>query len=81
MLKGRIDGILSGDSVVIRFVNPGPEEHLIISLEHLVAPKFGSNDGRIKDEPCGYESWNFLRSFCIGKRVLVHNNNPFFIIV
>lgn len=69
--RGIVDGILSGDSLIIRFLPPCKVPIQIISLEHLVAPKFGLPDGEIKDEPFGYDSWNFLRKLCIGKRVLV----------
>lgn len=72
--RGIVDGILSGDSLIIRFLPPCKVPIQIISLEYLVAPKFGLPDGKIKDEPYGYDSWNFLRKLCIGKRVLVSSS-------
>jgi staphylococcal nuclease domain-containing protein 1 len=75
-LYGTVAGILSGDSLIVRFdsgQNVAPVQ--IISLEHLIAPKFGSPDGQIPDDPWGFESWNFLRNLCIGARVAVNAPN------
>ncbi|EAX93709.1 Tudor domain containing protein [Trichomonas vaginalis G3] len=73
-LKGIVAGILSGDSLIVRFVDNVQTQ--VICLEHLVAPKFGRSDGTFPDEPHGYASWEYLRDLCIGKRVIVHSNNP-----
>jgi len=67
-MKGIVSGILSGDSLIIRFVNKPTQ---VVCLEYLMAPKFGRPDGKYQDEPFGYDSWAFLRDNCIGKRVLV----------
>ena len=67
-MKGIVSGILSGDSLIIRFVNYPTQ---VVCLEYLVAPKFGRPDGKYQDEPFGYDSWAYLRDMCIGKRVLV----------
>lgn len=69
-LPGRVVGILSGDSLIVRFDQVTPPIQ-IVSLEHLIAPKFGSPDGQIPDEPFGFDSWNFMRKLCIGQRVVV----------
>lgn len=37
----------------------------------LVAPKYGSNNGKVGDEPHGFDSYNFLRERVIGKRITV----------
>jgi endonuclease YncB( thermonuclease family) len=67
-MKGIVSGILSGDSLIIRFVGYPTQ---VVCLEYLVAPKFGRPDGKYQDEPFGYDSWAHLRDMCIGKRVLV----------
>ncbi|OHS93335.1 Tudor domain containing protein [Tritrichomonas foetus] len=72
--RGIVDGILSGDSLIIRFLPPCPTPIQIIILEYLVAPKIGLPDGKIQDEPHGYDSWNYLRKLCIGKRVLISSH-------
>jgi staphylococcal nuclease domain-containing protein 1 len=62
--------VLSGDSLIVKFdPNQGCSPVRIISLEHLIAPKLGSPDGTIPDEPYGFDSWNFIRNLCIGARV------------
>lgn len=69
--RGIVSGILSGDSMIIRFVDPQLTPIQNVCLEHLIAPKYGKTDGKIRDEPHAYESWDFLRRLCIGQRVLV----------
>lgn len=69
--KGIVSGILSGDSMIIRFIDPQIVAIQNVCLEHLIAPKYGKTDGNIRDEPHAYESWNFLRNLCIGQPVLV----------
>lgn len=69
--RGFVAGILSGDSLIVRFVSSQIAAVQIVCLEHLIAPKYGSTDGTIHDEPHAFESWNFLRNLCIGQRVLV----------
>ena len=68
---GVVVGILSGDSLIIQFRTKGVTEIQNVCLEHLIAPKFGKTDGQVKDEPHGFDSWNFLRNLCIGQRVSV----------
>ncbi|OHS93830.1 ebna2 binding protein P100 [Tritrichomonas foetus] len=71
-LTGTVIGILSGDSLIVHFDSYVNQHQIqIVSLEHLVAPKFGSPDGQIQDEPHGFESWNFMRDLCIGKSVFI----------
>lgn len=72
--RGIVDAILSGDSLIVRFLPPCKIAIQIISLEHLVAPKIGLPDGSIQDEPYGFDSWNFLRKMCIGRAVFVSPN-------
>ncbi|OHS96532.1 Tudor domain containing protein [Tritrichomonas foetus] len=69
--RGIVSGILSGDSMIIRFVEPQLVPIQNVCLEHVIAPKYGKTDGKIRDEPHAYESWNFLRNLCIGQPVLV----------
>lgn len=71
-LKGIVTGILSGDSLIVRFVDNVATQ--VVCLEHLIAPKFGRSDGSFPDEPHGYNSWEYLRDLCINKRVLVDQN-------
>ncbi|OHS96671.1 Tudor domain containing protein [Tritrichomonas foetus] len=73
--RGIVEGILSGDSLIIRFLPPCPTPIQIVSLEHLVAPKFGLPDGNIQDEPHGFHAWDFLRRTCIGRRVTVSSRS------
>lgn len=71
-ISGSVIGILSGDSLIVQSEQFDNSLHIqIISLEHLVAPKFGSPDGQILDEPHGYNSWEFMRQICIGKSIIV----------
>ena len=70
--RGIVSGILSGDSMIIRFVDTRVEPIQNVCLEHLIAPKYGKTDGTLHDDPHGYESWNFLRNLCIGQPVLVY---------
>ena len=69
--RGIVSGILSGDSMIIRFVDQQLTPIQNVCLEHLIAPKYGKTDGKIRDEPHAFDSWNFLRNLCIGQRVLV----------
>ena len=75
LYRGFVVGILSGDSLIVRFVTPNVTHIQNVCLEHVIAPKFGKADGQIKDEPHGFDSWNFLRINCIGERVLVYPAN------
>ena len=72
LYRGIVSGILSGDSLIIRFVTPHIVPVQNVCLEHLIAPKFGKTDGQMKDEPHAFGSWNFLRNLCIGQRVYVY---------
>jgi len=72
--RGIVSGILSGNSLIIRFLAPCPVPQQIVCLEHLIAPKFGRNDGSSIDEPHAFDSWNFLREISIGERVMVPSN-------
>ena len=76
-MKGIVCGILSGNSLVVRFVDNPQAPIQIVCLELLTAPKFGRSDGSIKDEPFGFDSWTFLRDNCIGKRVFVQQSRAF----
>jgi len=67
-MKGIVSGVLSGDSLIIRFTDRPTQ---VVCLEYLMSPKFGRPDGKYQDEPFGYDSWAFLRDNCIGKRVIV----------
>ena len=69
--RGVVVGILSGDSMIVRFLTKGITPVQNVCLEHVIAPKFGKNDGSTGDEPHAYESWDFLRNLCIGQKVLV----------
>ena len=69
-IYGHVLGILSGDSLIVEFENINPSIQ-IVSLEHLVAPKFGSPDGQVQDEPHGFESWQFMRNQTIGRVIYV----------
>ena len=69
-IYGHVLGILSGDSLIVEFENINPSIQ-IVSLEHLVAPKFGSPDGQVQDEPHGFESWQFMRNQTIGRIIYV----------
>jgi endonuclease YncB( thermonuclease family) len=75
-MKGIVCGILSGDSLIVRFVDNPQAPIQIVCLEYLIAPKFGRSDGAVKDEPFGFDAWTFLRDNCIGKRVLVQSCRP-----
>lgn len=71
-MNGIVIGILSGDSLIVRFPSLERKDQIqIVCLEHLIAPKFGSPDGQIRDEPYGFESWNFMRKLTIGKNISV----------
>jgi hypothetical protein len=63
-----VEAVLSGDSIVIRFVDP-PLRRFAVTIFALQAPRFGSPDGSITDEPHAWDSWNFLRELSLGKRV------------
>ncbi|OHT05419.1 Tudor domain containing protein [Tritrichomonas foetus] len=69
--RGIVNGVLSGDSLLIRFLPPCPTPLQIVSLENVCAPRYGSNNGDKNDEPHGCESFEFLRKLCIGQRVSV----------
>ena len=70
-IYGKVYGILSGDSLIIHFSSESQLGDKIVSLEHLVAPKFGSINGQIQDEAFGYDSWDYLRTLAIGKEVFI----------
>jgi endonuclease YncB( thermonuclease family) len=57
--------------MIISFVDPMSTPIQNVCLEHLIAPRYGKTDGQIRDEPHAYESWDFLRTLCIGQCVLV----------
>lgn len=69
--KGIVKGILSGNSLIINFISPDRDPYMIINLESLISPRLGTPDGKIQDEPHAYESWDYIRNLCIGKKVLV----------
>lgn len=72
--RGIVNGIMSGDSLLIRFMPPCAQPLQIVSLSNVSAPRYGSNNGEKRDEPHGAESFEFLRQLCIGQRVLVHDS-------
>ena len=71
-MRGFVAGILSGDSLIVRFVG---HQTQVVCLEYLMAPKFGSST-QVQDEPFGYDAWAFIRDISIGKRVLVQESRP-----
>ena len=71
-MRGFVAGILSGDSLIVRFVG---HQTQVVCLEYLIAPKFGSST-QVQDEPFGYDAWAFIRDKSIGKRVLVQEARP-----
>lgn len=73
--RGIVQDVCSGDSLVIRFLPPCKDAFQWIALENIKAPRFGSNTGSIQDEPHGFDSFDFTRKLCIGKRVLVSMKN------
>ncbi|KAH0787114.1 Tudor domain containing protein [Histomonas meleagridis] len=72
---GTVRGILSGDSIIVDFRPPCPKQYQVIHLNYLIAPKFGSSNGKIKDEPHGFESWDFLRKKCLGCHVQIFSTS------
>ena len=72
--KGIVASVMSGDSLVVRFLEPCPLGTCIVKLNNLEAPRFSAYSQNIEDEPLGFESWNYLRDLCIGKRVLFPKN-------
>ena len=69
--KGLVKGVVSGNSLIINFIDKNIEPYMIINVDNLNAPRLGTNDGKIQDEPFAFDSWNYLRNLCIGKKVLV----------
>ena len=72
-LRGIVRAILSGDSVIVKLVDNDKTPFQVVTLENLIAPKFGFvGKSGMSDEPFGYNSWEFLRNKCIGRRVLIY---------
>lgn len=72
--RGIVNGVLSGDSLLVRFLPPCPDPLQIISLENVCAPRYGSNNGDKLDQPHGCESFEFLRQLCVGQRITIPQN-------
>ena len=65
--------MLSGDTIVIRDQpRGGPPPEKTISLSGINAPRIGRRQGEseVKDEPCAWESREFLRQKAVGREVL-----------
>lgn len=69
--RGIVTGVLSGDSLLVKFLPPCTVPLQIVSLENVFAPRYGSNNGEKPDEPHGSEAFEFLRKTCIGQRVVI----------
>jgi staphylococcal nuclease domain-containing protein 1 len=67
--RGHVVGILSGDSLIVRFLKQNIVQN--VCLEHVIAPKYGKTDGTVRDEPHAFDSWDFLRNLCIDQPVIV----------
>jgi hypothetical protein len=72
-LEGFVEAILSGDSPIIRFPN-SPYPRLAVALLFSAAPKCGSLNGLLQDEPYGWDSWSFLRELALRKPVSVKSD-------
>jgi staphylococcal nuclease domain-containing protein 1 len=65
---GMIKEVLSGDTVKIigKSMEDGPPPEITITLASVLAPRL---KGGVAEEPYAWESRDFLRELCIGKRV------------
>lgn len=69
--KGIVRNVISGNSIIVQFLPEYNIPYKVISFEYLTAPRLGTPDGKLQDEPFGFESWDYLRNLCIGKGVVV----------
>lgn len=80
MLRGIVYAVMDGATLIIKFIDDSKSRIEAVALEHIVAPKLGSNDGTKPDEANAWNSWEFTRKLCLGKRVMVSlskNKNDF----
>ncbi|XP_063935121.1 ribonuclease TUDOR 2 [Daucus carota subsp. sativus] len=70
-MRGRVKGVVSGDTLVIMRITSTPFEiapEKTITLSSLMAPRLARQDR--PDEPFAWQSREFLRDLCIGKEVV-----------
>eukprot|EP01111_Echinosteliopsis_oligospora_P009258 TRINITY_DN2685_c0_g2_i5.p1 TRINITY_DN2685_c0_g2~~TRINITY_DN2685_c0_g2_i5.p1 ORF type:complete len:1028 (-),score=381.77 TRINITY_DN2685_c0_g2_i5:46-3129(-) len=75
--RGTVKSVLSGDTLLIQDDKPspqGPPAEFQVTLGSISAPRLArfkpGEDLKEKDEPFAWESREFLRNKCIGKKVL-----------
>ena len=70
---GTVVGVLSGDSLAVRFDNDRTK-CVCICLEHVVAPRLGDPEGRFRqDETVEHDSfkWSFMINWSPAKKYVV----------
>jgi endonuclease YncB( thermonuclease family) len=73
----RVIAILSGDTIVVDLGPTASEtRRRAVSLVYLVAHRFGTFDGKFPDDEHGFDSWNWMRTLCIGKYVFINDVKP-----
>jgi staphylococcal nuclease domain-containing protein 1 len=73
MSRAQVCATISGDSVVLR-ITDSANSLQAACLSHLEAPRLGSGDGRVRDDPGAWPAFDFLRRLTLGRDVVVSDS-------
>lgn len=73
MSRGICYAVLSGDTLAVKIIDSRENAIQAIQIDYIQAPRLGTFDGRQKDEPNGWNAFEFVRKQVIGKRVILKN--------
>ncbi|KAK8835151.1 nuclease domain-containing protein [Tritrichomonas musculus] len=73
MSRGIVYAILSGDTLAVKVIDSRENTMQAICIDYIQAPHLGTYDGRQKDEPNGWNAFEFVKKLALSKRVILKN--------
>jgi len=74
--EGIVVAVEDGSSFIVEILNPNEDRFLHIHLDQVDSPKYGNG----YSEKFGFEAWDEMRKFVIGKKVFIKNAKYFHVL-